>query len=412
MLWLDLVKSERAFADARQAGTFGIAVDDEDLFAFAAGENDFDNAKEQDKALDGGGPLVARVKVGAQGRAGQEGFDLATGEGTIVLHGTDDEAVAGPGERHHDEDDSDLNQGEAGVLLEQADRDQDEHTAPQAGAVQGEQAGTDEGSEVRLLAEQLEGAGRYDGAEQEDAADPKGKGERANGAEQRLHGDQFRLLVRVWSLEKSGEGLQRRSLAAFLWMMRRRAEWARRLVMLSAADEATAVAMAMLAAGGAVLWTCPDEATLRASGLDGLSDFQVTTLSEALRILKNEIRKGLPVSVAVLDAERTVWAEAVTRGVQPDALLADGPDGDAAGVLVERGAERLPVPETAGIAEHVAGNWRERRDGDAALMEGVRELPGPERAIAERWLRAAPRLFPRATVRCYVEGWAASKENR
>ena len=138
---------------------------------------------------------------------------------------------------------------------------------------------------------------------------------------------------------QSEGSLQRRSLAAFLALIQRHSTWSRRLIMLSAGDEAEAFAMGGLAVGAAVLWVCPNEAALRESGQQGLTDFQVNTLSEALRILKNEIRKGLPVSVAVLDAARSTWAEAVSRAVQPEAVLAYGDDSDQAALLLQRGAQ-------------------------------------------------------------------------
>ena len=106
-----------------------------------------------------------------------------------MFHGADDEAVAGPGERHHDEDEANLHEWQARVLPEQADRNEDQNTAPEAGAVQGEQAGSDEGAEVGLFAEQLKGTRSDNRAKEENAADPECKGERADGAEQRLHGD-------------------------------------------------------------------------------------------------------------------------------------------------------------------------------------------------------------------------------
>ncbi len=140
-------------------------------------------------------------------------------------------------------------------------------------------------------------------------------------------------------------------------------------------------------------------------------------LSEALRILKNEIRKGLPVSVGVLDFDNTVWDEAVRRGVQPYALLAGKREGAAAEVLVERGAERIgerPLKWAAPgqLVEHRAESWRERRAGDEGLLADFERFAGPERAVAARWLRAAPRLFPRDTSRWHAAAWNASKVDR
>ncbi|GAA3762550.1 hypothetical protein [Terriglobus aquaticus] len=213
-------------------------------------------------------------------------------------------------------------------------------------------------------------------------------------------------------MDRSENTLQRRSLAAFLSLMQRHDTWSGRLVLLSASDEAAAFAMAVLATGGAVLWVCADETSLRESGLQGLSDFQVTTLGEALRILKNEIRKGLPVSVAVLDAAGTVWGEAAARGVQPDAVWPGDKDAEAGGVLIERGAERLVVADADGILARTAQTWRELRAIDAELLEQLSGCALAERMAGERWLRAASRLFPGEMHRCYAAAWTASKDSR
>ena len=194
---LEFVEAEGAFADRRvwHIGEcrWRVAVDDEHLFTFAAGEGNLSDAEQENDGLDRGGPLVACLEVVAEGRAGKQDFDLASGKGAVVLHGADDEAIAGPGERHHDKDDAALHKREAGILPQKTNRDQDDDAAPQTGAVQGEQARADEGAEVRLLAEQLEGVWRDDGAEEENAADPRGECQRAKGSEQGLHVFQFRL---------------------------------------------------------------------------------------------------------------------------------------------------------------------------------------------------------------------------
>ena len=214
------------------------------------------------------------------------------------------------------------------------------------------------------------------------------------------------------SFEQDGMPLQRSSLAAYLSLTDGVPVWSRRLVMLAASVAVAPWAPATLAAGGAVLWTCEDEALLRESSQAGLIDFQVTTLSEALRILKNEIRKGLPVSVGVLDAERTVWAEAAERGVQPQALLGAVGEEPAATVLLQRGATRLQSRTGMALQHSEAANWRDRRAGDAALLAMAERLSEPERAVALRWLRSAPQLFPRDRFRCYAKSWAASKDDR
>ncbi|WP_419806996.1 hypothetical protein [Terriglobus sp.] len=212
--------------------------------------------------------------------------------------------------------------------------------------------------------------------------------------------------------EQDGGSPQRRALAAYLAMAKETPDWSRRLVMLAAAKDAIPFALAGVVAGAAVLWTCAEQGLLRESSVAGWIDFQVTTLSEAVRILKNELRKGLPVSVGVLDARGRVWPEAVERGLQPQALLAGEAEQEAARILLARGAERLQMGPSVRLDAHVGETWRARKAADEALLASAQRLAGPERAVAMRWLRSVPRLFPRDTTRWYAAAWAASKDDR
>src|ERR1017187_10543402 len=78
------------------------------------------------------------------------------------------------------------------------------------------------------------------------------------------------------------------------------------------------LAVASNIAGAASLAASADAAVLRQAMRDGIIDFFVTSLDEALRILKNEIRKRQPVAVAVSVAPQTIVKEMHGRGVLPD----------------------------------------------------------------------------------------------
>jgi urocanate hydratase len=56
----------------------------------------------------------------------------------------------------------------------------------------------------------------------------------------------------------------------------------------------------------------------------GELDFVVNTLDEALRTLKNQIRQGRPLGVALLDDVAAALAEMVERGVLPEIMLGNG----------------------------------------------------------------------------------------
>ncbi len=71
-------------------------------------------------------------------------------------------------------------------------------------------------------------------------------------------------------------------------------------------------------AGAASLCATGDVPAQRAGVREGVVDFLVTSLDEALRILKNEIRKRNPVAVAVALPASQVAAEMGERGVLPE----------------------------------------------------------------------------------------------
>ncbi len=73
-------------------------------------------------------------------------------------------------------------------------------------------------------------------------------------------------------------------------------------------------------AGAATLTASDNAATQKQAIRDGVIDFLVTSLDEALRILKNEIRKGETVAVCVSKAPEEIEREMVERGVLPDLL--------------------------------------------------------------------------------------------
>jgi urocanate hydratase len=87
---------------------------------------------------------------------------------------------------------------------------------------------------------------------------------------------------------------------------------------------------------GAASLTAAGEAQAQRSAIrDGVVDFLVTSLDEALRILKNEIRKRNGVSVAVTVSHAQLMAEMTARGVLPDLLR----DSEADAEFISKGAQ-------------------------------------------------------------------------
>jgi hypothetical protein len=133
-------------------------------------------------------------------------------------------------------------------------------------------------------------------------------------------------------------------------------------------------------AGAATIVSCDDPDLQRQANRDGVLDFSVTSLDEALRILKNEIRKRQPVAVCVALAPETVEAEMRERGVEADLnSLSPAPD-------------RAMLPCEVLLSWSVASapaRWLPRLDALAA------DCLAPDDLIGRRWLRLAPRYLGR-----------------
>ena len=86
------------------------------------------------------------------------------------------------------------------------------------------------------------------------------------------------------------------------------------------AEEGDALLIAASIAGAASLMLETRTEAVRHCVRNGIVDFAVTTLDEALRILKNELRKQQPIAVLLEREPASVLAEMVERGAQPDML--------------------------------------------------------------------------------------------
>ena len=163
-----------------------------------------------------------------------------------------------------------------------------------------------------------------------------------------------------------------------------------KLIYLGELDaEARAWMVAANIAGAASLAASADSAARKQALRDGIADFLVTDLDEALRILKNEIRKRETVAVCVAAEPQAVEREMEERGVTPDLLPRTG-----LGAVPAH-----PAPLTWSAASAPA-QWLPRLD--ALALASV-----AEDAVAQRWLRLAPRYLGRLAqnvrvLRCEV----------
>lgn len=156
-----------------------------------------------------------------------------------------------------------------------------------------------------------------------------------------------------------------------------------------------ALVMAGNIAGAATLTATANVNAQKQAVRDGIVDFLVTSLDEALRILKNQIRKRETVAVCVGAALEAVEREMIERGVRPE-LFREG---------VTAAAERAnAVPSAAGHSEldpmgtEALVTWRV----EAAPAQWLPKLDAialdcldSDDAIARRWLRLAGRSMGR-----------------
>lgn len=176
--------------------------------------------------------------------------------------------------------------------------------------------------------------------------------------------------------------------------------------LLYAADLGAARALVAAAniAGAASLAAAADPARQRQAIREGIADFLVTTLDEALRILKNELRKRQPVAVAVSLEPETLAAQMLDRGVLPNLLPPlDSHSPDPAlpspsapqpsfSAFLANGARRIHTaalpPGIQFLAWTIPSEFAQHPAGfDALLLNHL--APGDH--VNRRWLRLSPR---------------------
>jgi urocanate hydratase len=148
-------------------------------------------------------------------------------------------------------------------------------------------------------------------------------------------------------------------------------------------------------AGADSLVASADADILRKALRDGVIDFMVTTLDEALRILKNEIRKRQTVAVGVNRPPDLTESEMLERGVLPDLLPPEPFASGHFGRFISLGSRRaqnrpLPSGRTFITVARPADSPHHREQFDAALLEFLAQ---DDHANC-RWFRLSPRFMP------------------
>jgi len=143
-------------------------------------------------------------------------------------------------------------------------------------------------------------------------------------------------------------------------------------------------------AGAASLSATADPDRKKRAVREGVVDFLVTSLDEALRILKNEIRKRRGVAVGVALAPESVQQEMFERGVLPDRLF----PGAAFAEWAMRGAEtieiaQVPPGKTLLTVALPSSPRRLTPEFESLFLSGLAE----DDFAARRWFRTSPRYL-------------------
>jgi Urocanase Rossmann-like domain len=157
----------------------------------------------------------------------------------------------------------------------------------------------------------------------------------------------------------------------------------------------TALTIAGNIVGAATLAATSDQTANKQAMRYGYVDFVVTTLDEALRILKNQVRKREPVSVCVGAAPVDVEREMLERGVEPDLLRAsDYAPSSSFAKFVALGArtielEPLAPDQSLFTVEIPAALTRDSAQIEEILAASIAESD----LVNRRWLRLSPRYL-------------------
>jgi urocanate hydratase len=160
-------------------------------------------------------------------------------------------------------------------------------------------------------------------------------------------------------------------------------------------EEGRALLVAANIAGAATLAASADRDTQKLALREGVADFVVTNLDEALRILKNQLRKRETVAVCVAQSPSDVEREMNQRGVAPDLLRSD------LSIPPSHNAFALHDSEET---EHDLGKipavvtWRvdSALPKDLALLDEIAlACLDPDEWKSRRWLQLSPRYLGR-----------------
>jgi hypothetical protein len=152
-------------------------------------------------------------------------------------------------------------------------------------------------------------------------------------------------------------------------------------------EQGRAMTIAGNVAGCAALAVTADPDAQKQAVRVGVVDFLVTSLDEALRILKNEIRKQLTVAVCIAATPGDVEREMLDRGVQPDLTRDDAIH--QSGLDFQEPSQERQSATVMWAVEELPARWLPRLD--AIALASLQPLDQWSR----RWIRHSPRYLGR-----------------
>ena len=150
-------------------------------------------------------------------------------------------------------------------------------------------------------------------------------------------------------------------------------------------EQGRAIAIAGNVAGCATLAVTADPDAQKQAVRDGVVDFLVTSLDEAVRILKNEIRKHSTVAVCIAATPGDVEPEILDRGVQPDLTREDAIH--QAGLDFQESSQDRQSATVMWAVEALPARWLPRLD--AVALQSLQ----PSHQWSRRWIRHSPRYL-------------------
>jgi hypothetical protein len=157
--------------------------------------------------------------------------------------------------------------------------------------------------------------------------------------------------------------------------------------LLCAVGEGTAasgITVAASLADAASLACDPDAAVVKAAMRQGHLDFVVRSLDEAVRILKNELRRARPVSVGLIGDPSEVIAEMQSRGIVADIYVAFAPK-----LQAPMQAKSILLLDAEHEGPGLAGLLEENRWKEWTMPSS--KLPAVSDPVRVRWLQRLPR---------------------